>query len=410
MIDKIEQLCKFAFNFLNLNTAFIDDTSTIELEYVFTKVPDSLRPYFSDIINTMQLYEPSNEYHVLFHSCSYRLNYISAKVFDDISYLGSIVVGPYLLDEPTVLMVQSIISDNRMEITQKNIIKQYYLSLPMVSTYTAKVIAEFLSYMISAFRSHGFDNQNIGSLTYNFKSEYSIPSDIIKQNTDEYTKALQERYRYENDMLHAIEMGNKELFESIASKKSSFLYALDRFPNDPLRSGKNYNIVLNTLFRKASEKGGLHLVYLDSISSKYSVQIEKCTSMQQLKNLRDSMAMEYCETVRKFSNKNYSSSVRKTIEYIQINLNRDLSLSTISNALFHSPSDISRRFKKETGESITSYINRSRIKEALFILENKNISITDASYMVGFNDVNYFTKVFKKLKGVTPSEYIKKYI
>jgi two-component system response regulator YesN len=38
-------------------------------------------------------------------------------------------------------------------------------------------------------------------------------------------------------------------------------------------------------------------------------------------------------------------------------------------------------------------------------MENQKISLTDIAYMVGFNEVTYFTKVFKKLKGITPSEY-----
>ena len=117
------------------------------------------------------------------------------------------------------------------------------------------------------------------------------------------------------------------------------------------------------------------------------------------------MQVEYCDSVKKLSLKNYSSTVRKAIEFIRINLNHYLSLNSISEALYVSSYELSRQFKKETGETITEYINKRRINEAVFILENESISITDISYMVGFNDVNYFTKVFKKIKGMTPTEY-----
>ena len=43
------------------------------------------------------------------------------------------------------------------------------------------------------------------------------------------------------------------------------------------------------------------------------------------------------------------------------------------------------------------------------MMENRNLSITDIAYMTGFNDVNYFTKVFKKYKGMTPSAYENNY-
>ena len=117
------------------------------------------------------------------------------------------------------------------------------------------------------------------------------------------------------------------------------------------------------------------------------------------------MQLDYCDAVKKLSLKNYSSPIRKAIEFIRINLNQDLSLDSISVALHLSPSELSRQFKKETGENISDYVNKRRINEALYLLENESISITDVSYMVGFNDVNYFTKVFKKIKGMTPSRY-----
>lgn len=409
MKDKIKQLCKFVFNLSSMNTIFIDEMSNIKLEYIFIRVPQPLKPYFSDVIDKLQLNESASEYDVLFHTTSYRLNFISAKLFDDINYIGSIVIGPYLLEEPTTSMIESIISDNKITVSLKNIVKQYYLSIPVISTYKANIIAEFLYYMISTFHSYSFDTPKIGSLTYDFQTEYSVLlNNIIKQNTEQAMEVLEKKYNIENELMHAVESGNKELFEKILRENPSVIANTpDRVPNDPLRSAKNYCIILNTLLRKAAEKGGLHPVYLDSISSKFAVQIEKCTSSRQLSDLSMTMSNEYCDAVRKLSLKNYSFPVRKAIEFIRINLNQDLSLDSISASLHLSPSELSRQFKKETGETITEYINRKRIDEALYILKNKNISITDVSFMVGFNDVNYFTKVFKKIKGMTPSEYRK---
>ncbi|WP_238902913.1 helix-turn-helix domain-containing protein [Clostridium sp. YIM B02506] len=406
MIDKIKQICKFAFNYSNTDTIFMDVTSNILFDYGFTRVPDSLAPYFSGLIDKLQLNYSSIEYNVLFHTNSYRLNFISAKIYDNADYLGSIIVGPYLLEEPTTLMIDSIVSDNKISLPLKNIVKQYYLTLPIFSTYQAKNNGEFLSYIVSTVNSQISDIPQIGNLTYDFQTEYSISPEIIKQNTETTMEEFERRYSIENKWMHAVELGDIESYENIMKENNSLISSVhDRIPNDPLRSTKNYILVLNTLFRKAAEKGGLHPIYLDSISSKYSVQIEKCTNLQQITNLINTMQVEYCNSVKKLSLKNYSSTVRKAIEFIRINLNQYLSLTTISESLYVSSFELSRQFKKETGETITEYINKRRINEAVFILENDTMSITDVSYTVGFNDVNYFTKVFKKIKGTTPSEY-----
>jgi two-component system, response regulator YesN len=407
MLNRLELLCKFAFQFSNMDTIFLDKTETIQFEYGLTTTPEPLWPYFSGFIKQMNLFDFTlND--VLFHSNSYRLNFISAKLSDGDEDLGRIVVGPYLLEEPTILVIESIISDNKMAISLKNMMKEYYLTLPIMSTIKAISTAEFLYYLVSTFHFYNPENSKIGTLFYEFQTADSVPFDLIKENTDQAVEKIEKRYLKENEMLYAVESGNIELYNSIlAENKSIMINTLDRLPNDPLRSIKNNGFVLNTLLRKAAEKGGVHPIYLDSLSSKFAVQIEKCSSLNQAGELFRSMQFDYCDAVRKLSLKNYSSAIRRAVEYIRINLNQDLSLDSISGSLNLNSYELSRQFKKETGKNITEYINNRRINEAIYILENDNISITDVAFTVGFNDVNYFTKVFKKLKGVTPSEYRK---
>jgi two-component system, response regulator YesN len=407
MLNRLELLCKFAFQFSNMDTIFLDTTETIQFEFGLTTTPEPLLPYFSRIIKHMNLFD-STLNDVLFHSNSYRLNFISAKVTNGDEDLGRIVVGPYLLEEPTILMIESIISDNKMAISLKNMMKEYYLTLPIMSTKKANSTAEFLSYLVSTFHYYDPENSKIGTLFYEFQTADSVPFELIKENTDQAVEKIEKRYRKENEMLYAVESGNIELYNSILTENKSIMISiLDRVPNDPLRSIKNNGFVLNTLLRKAAEKGGVHPIYLDSLSSKFAVQIEKCSSMLHASELFRSMQYDYCDAVRKLSLKNYSSAIRRAIEYIRMNLNQDLSLDSISGSLNLNSYELSRQFKKETGKNITEYINNRRINEALYILENDNISITDVAFTVGFNDVNYFTKVFKKLKGITPSEYRK---
>jgi AraC-type DNA-binding domain-containing proteins len=408
MINRIEQLCKFAFNFSNMDTIFIDKESNIKLDYGFAKMPASLSPYFSGIINKLQINDRDHKYIVSFHYNSYKLNYISGKIYDNYGdYLGSIILGPFLLEEPTILMINSVISHNKMSITLRKIINQYYLTLPILSTYKANTSAEFLAYIVSSFKANFFNREIIGNLNYEFETETYVSTDLLKNITDQTIEDLEKIYNIENTMLHAVELGDKEFLQTLINENISLLNVPYAIPTDPLRSIKNLGIVLNTLLRKAAEKGGLHPIYLDSISSKYIVQTEKCSSIGQIKSILNSMKIEYCDSVRKLSLKRFSTPIRKTIEFIRLNLNQPIDLNYISSELHLNPSELSRQFKKEIGENLTEYINKRRINESLFLLENDSLSITDISLMVGYNDVNYFTKVFKKIKNMTPSQYRK---
>ena len=84
-----------------------------------------------------------------------------------------------------------------------------------------------------------------------------------------------------------------------------------------------------------------------------------------------------------------------------------LTLKNIAATLNVNPSHLSRKFKSETNMNMMDYINQKRIEEAKLYLERDNISITEIAFLVGFNDLNYFSRVFKKFTSQTPSQYIK---
>ncbi|MFC5407015.1 response regulator [Cohnella soli] len=94
-------------------------------------------------------------------------------------------------------------------------------------------------------------------------------------------------------------------------------------------------------------------------------------------------------------------------KYIQANYHRDITLQDIANHLYVGREYISRRFKQETGENVSDCIGRIRNEKAKLLLLNPHLRIAQVAEMVGYQDEKYFSKVFKKLTGVTPNEYRK---
>ena len=68
---------------------------------------------------------------------------------------------------------------------------------------------------------------------------------------------------------------------------------------------------------------------------------------------------------------------------------------------------LSNLFKRETGITLTNFINQQKIRLAAQYLKESQLSIAQVSERVGIQDVNYFTRVFKKHMGVTPSDFRK---
>ena len=97
--------------------------------------------------------------------------------------------------------------------------------------------------------------------------------------------------------------------------------------------------------------------------------------------------------------------IQKAKEYIDGHFNKDLSLDDISRELNISPYYFSKLFKEETGENFVEYLNMRRIEAAMEMLKNPEISIKEIGTDCGYSDPNYFSRIFKKYQGVTPTEY-----
>ena len=85
-----------------------------------------------------------------------------------------------------------------------------------------------------------------------------------------------------------------------------------------------------------------------------------------------------------------------------------LSIKKLADIYFYSEKYLSALFKKNTGTKFTDYINTRRIKRAVILMEEKRHSISQVAASCGFSDPLYFSKVFKKIMGITPSEYSKR--
>lgn len=99
----------------------------------------------------------------------------------------------------------------------------------------------------------------------------------------------------------------------------------------------------------------------------------------------------------------------KTVEivkaYIQKHYNEDISLNKIVEVTYLSPSYVCDLFKKQTGENIINYLTRVRIEKAKLLLKDIKVKTYEVGQQVGYEDPTYFSKVFKKAVGVSPSEY-----
>lgn len=218
--------------------------------------------------------------------------------------------------------------------------------------------------------------------------------------------AIEQRYASENRMLDAVTLGDvNSAMEAYAQFGAFGRFKLAERDRNPMRDRKNLAIILNTLLRKAIERATVHPYYIDSISRKYALRIEGIATDEEMNALTADMVREYCTYVQRYSLRDHSPLVQKVINYINLNMDSQLSLKSLAAMCYISPSYLSNLFKQETGQTLTDYINTQRIRRAAHRLCTGNDGIAAVAEQVGILDVNYFTKIFKKVMGVTPTQY-----
>ncbi|SHJ05511.1 two-component system, response regulator YesN [Clostridium cavendishii DSM 21758] len=117
----------------------------------------------------------------------------------------------------------------------------------------------------------------------------------------------------------------------------------------------------------------------------------------------------FCSSVENYirdkSNNSSGRIISRVKKFINDNYNKDLNLEELAALVYISPSYLSNLFKVSTGKTITDYITEVRIDMAKEYIKNSNMKMYEVAETVGYNNIYYFSKIFKKHVGVSPLRY-----
>ncbi|OPH46647.1 hypothetical protein BC351_14265 [Paenibacillus ferrarius] len=118
-----------------------------------------------------------------------------------------------------------------------------------------------------------------------------------------------------------------------------------------------------------------------------------------------SLAARYLKTPDLALAETKNQTFNAMFQFVTENFQQDISLQDLSEQFYMNPSYISQLFKKEVGETFTTYMSKLRIKYACELLDGSSLSIQEVSEKIGYHDYFYFTRLFKKIMGKTPTQY-----
>ena len=387
---------------LKLNTTIITEKQIPDnIDMGIRKLLNLEEDYYK-LFNTSIITDGVNE--IIKTEDAFLCNYVFVPL-PDCECKTVLILGPYTKNVITKTEIEEKYKTQTLPSYIISQLEKYYSAL----TYFADDYA--ITSIISSFGEvifHSLENFEIKSKSVDEPPEISLLSKInFTEKNEDATLAIQimeQRYAAENDLITAVSQGLTHKASMIFGSISPSGALEARLP-DNLRNMKNYLIICNTLLRKAAEQGSVHPIYIDSVSSEFAIKIETIQTPKDFDKMFNYMIQKYCRLVNKHSQKNYSLLIQKVVTRIDADITADLTLKSIAQNQQVNPSYLSALFKKETGVTLTDYVNRKRIDRAKHLLQSTNLQIQTIAQSCGMLDVNYFTKVFKKHTGETPKEY-----
>lgn len=260
---------------------------------------------------------------------------------------------------------------------------------------------------------------------------YIVANYIMKSGWENYihTKEI----NYQQSLLHSEIENRKHLEEQLNSQPSGYSLAVETELMNKVKLGDESardiyqklltNIVLSSgsqlpliqtkiielcvMISRSAVSAGIDMEKSSRENGRIFQQIYLETTPEGVCVKGQRLLEYYISEIQNLQKVPANSKVQEIKKYIQHNYSRNLTLEEIAESVYLSPSYASRLFKKVQEYSIMEYLTRVRMDAAKRLLINPQYLIDEIAVNIGYIDASYFTKVFKKHEGMTPTQYRK---
>jgi two-component system, response regulator YesN len=215
-----------------------------------------------------------------------------------------------------------------------------------------------------------------------------------------------------------VEVGKQQSIRANIKELQDDVYLLD--------SGKT-QAFLDQLFRQMEQNRDyeeINLIALELVLTLSNIYVDVCDNNEDMSQKKKEyyQQIQYLETVADIKNwfkAAYSqliddiravynqdrNVIAKAVHFINIHYHQDISLTDVSEYVHLSKNYFTHLFKKEAGESFVEYLTKLRMEKAKLLLQNSDLRTAEVGEAVGVFDSHYFSKVFKRNTGLSPTEF-----
>ena len=164
-------------------------------------------------------------------------------------------------------------------------------------------------------------------------------------------------------------------------------------------------VELVVIISRAAVDGGADLSVVLQLNASFYLELLKITTTEEICLWARDMLETFMNQININKDQKNLQAIQKAADYIRKNFRSKISIEDIAQAVYLSPCYVSRIFKQGLGCTLMEYLTQVRVEEAKIMLKNPKYNVMQVAEEIGIEDPAYFTRVFKKLEGITPSKY-----
>lgn len=312
-----------------------------------------------------------------------------------------VIIGPFC---SLILTRQDCIKHwNQLHISELTVeeLLTYRSQFPVISEHeAAHIVQSFLHAVDSSVKNPVFNR--IDDFSW-LNSHLPAENDVLRKN---YSELIQERYQIEQRFMYDMEHGNSHAAILNLRNMQRDVAFLKRI-GTTLENERIGAAIVRTMARIAAMRAGLPAAAIDLLSKESTIATFNAKSVDDIYKEKEKMVNRFCREITFHIEHRYSNLVLAAVHYIEHQYSQNITVTQIADELNVSTNHLISVFKKETGQTPGSYIQRLRLKEAARLLSNTDLTVQNISTMVGISDTNYFIKIFRREYCSTPSQYRK---
>ena len=323
--------------------------------------------------------------------CQLGLTFIAASISDKTNALtGGIILGPLVMGDIQDVLYDIPEPDMAWAVSR----------LSIFSSQKVRNTSEILSAV--AGRISDSNRQTPEKPEGNQEMLLHKMSLAMDKYADGDKKSAELLLKFENELHYAMLRGEKS---SALQMLNEMLANIHVYSNYDIKAIKARLLELLVILSRATIEAGADPADTFRLSEDFISQIEQHADVDQLALWISDIVRRFVMQAFDLAQVKQSDVVFKTTNYIKRNCAEKLSLDSLAREVYLSKSYLSSVFKKETGMSLTVYINKVRVEKSKKLLLGDNASLSSISSQCGFKDQSYFTKVFKKETGISPKRF-----